>query len=350
MSTLVTDVDSSRMLKALRLAQKGLGTTSPNPPVGALIYAGDKLIGQGYHEKAGEDHAERRAVQDAINHGNGYLLKGATLYVTLEPCSSYGKTPPCTCVILQSGLARVVYGMQDPDERHRGRAKALLEAKGVQVCTGVQEEACSVFLRPWVYSLQTGLPWVTAKVGCTLDSRLVRLNERWISCKEALRFMHELRLQSDAILVGGTTVRTDDPALTIRTPISQVPACKQQPWRVVLTRDRSLLPANARLFTDSYAERTLVYERVEEFQAVLSELRDRYGVVRLMLECGGNLLRQFLEHGLVREWVQDIAPIICGGNASMIPGEDYLPNELHLSEVTIQQAGIDFILRGLVKS
>ena len=115
MSTLVTDVDSSRMLKALRLAQKGLGTTSPNPPVGALIYAGDKLIGQGYHEKAGEDHAERRAVQDAINHGNGYLLKGATLYVTLEPCSSYGKTPPCTCVILQSGLARVVYGMQDPE-------------------------------------------------------------------------------------------------------------------------------------------------------------------------------------------------------------------------------------------
>ena len=222
-----TDIDQSRMLEALRLAQLGLGTTSPNPPVGALLYAGDKLIGQGYHEKAGEAHAERRAIQDAIEHDNAHLLKGATLYVTLEPCSSYGKTPPCTDAILEFGLARVVYGMQDPDARHRGRAKALLESKGVQVCAGVQEEACKAFLRPWVHSLQTGLPWVMAKVACTLDARMVRSAERWISCPEALRIAHELRLQSDAILVGGATVRSDNPALTIRTPISHVPICKQ---------------------------------------------------------------------------------------------------------------------------
>ena len=342
------ELDKIRMQEALQLAQKGVGTTSPNPPVGAAIYAGDRLIGQGYHEKAGEAHAERRAIQDAIRRGNGGFLNGATLYVTLEPCSSRGKTPPCTEAILEAGIARVVYGMQDPDKRHRGRAKALLEAEGIHVCVGIEETACKAFLRPWVHSVETGLPWVTAKVAWTLDGRLARKNERWISCTESLKFAHELRLQSDAILVGGATVRADNPALTIRTPFSDVPPCKQQPWRIVLTRDRTSLPNDIKLFTDSFSSRTIVYECVESLSEMLFKLHEGYGIVRLMLECGGSLLRHFLEQGLVQEWFQDIAPVISGGTSLVVPG-DFLPRELHLREVMIQQAGVDYILRGIVE-
>lgn len=341
------EIDSVRMREALQLAQNGVGTTSPNPPVGAVIYSGEHRIGEGYHEKAGEAHAERRAIQDAVHRGNGELLRGATLYVTLEPCSSHGKTPPCTDAILEAGIERVVYGMQDPDKRHRGRARSLLESKGIRVCTGVEEAACSGFLRPWVHSVETSLPWVTAKVACTLDGRLTRRNERWISCAESLKLAHELRLQSDAILVGGATVRADNPALTIRTPLRKIPLCKQQPWRVVLTRDRTSLPADIKLFTDEFSSRTIVYERMENLSAMLRELHERYDVVRLMLECGGNLLRQFLEQGLVNEWVQDMSPIISGGPCSFLPG-DFLPRELRLNEVTVRQAGRDYILHGLV--
>lgn len=339
--------DSVRMREALLLAAKGVGTTSPNPPVGAVLYHGNQLIGKGYHEKAGEEHAERRAIRDALERGYADRLKNAVLYVTLEPCSTYGKTPPCTEAILSSEIGRVVYGMEDPDKRNRGRAKALLEARGIQVQGGVEEGACEAFLRPWVRSVETGLPWVTAKVACTLDGRMVRNKERWISGKEALRYAHELRLQSDAILVGGATVRADDPALTIRTPLSTVPMCKQQPWRVVMTRDQSQLPSGAKIFTDAYVDRTVVYEQVENFEEMLRELHSRYGVVRLMLECGGTLLRKFLEVNLVQEWMQDMSPIIGGGPFSIVPG-DFLPSELHLHEVTVQQAGNDYILHGFM--
>ena len=337
------------MKAALLLAAKGVGTTSPNPPVGAVLYQGDQLIGMGYHEKAGESHAERRAIQNAIEQGFANKLKDSVLYVTLEPCSSYGKTPPCTSAILEAGIGRVVYGMNDPDKRHRGRARAVLEAGGVKVQCGVYEEACKAFLRPWEYSIRTGLPWVTAKVACTLDSRMSRGKERWISCPESLKYAHELRLQSDAILTGGVTVRTDNPAFTIREPLSKMPICKQQPWRVILTRNRALLPNAAQIFTDAFADRTIIYEKVECLKDVLRELNERYGVIRLLLECGGNLLRQFLEQGLVQEWVQDIAPIIGGGTNLMIPG-NFLPREIRLREVTVQQADVDYILRGILEA
>ncbi len=343
------NVDQMRMQEALRLAQRGVGTTSPNPPVGAVLYADGKLIGEGYHEKAGEAHAERRAIQDAVERGFADKLRGSVLYVTLEPCSSYGKTPPCTSAILEAGIDRVVYGMNDPDKRHSGRAKAILETGGVRVLGGVNEEACRAFLRPWVHSVETGLPWVTAKVACTLDGSLTRCKERWISCAESLKYAHELRLQSDAILTGGATVRADDPAFTIRTPLSEIPVCKQQPWRVVLTHNRSLLPDRAQIFTDAFANRTIVYEKVECLKDVLRELHEHYGVVKLLLECGGKLLRQFLNQGLVQEWVQDIAPIISGGADSVVPG-DFLPREIRLREVTVQQADVDYILRGILET
>ncbi len=346
---LFSEEDRHWMERALTLAARGLGTTSPNPPVGAVIVQHGELVGEGYHEKAGEAHAERRALADARARGNGDKLKGATIYVTLEPCSSYGRTPPCTEAILEAGLGRVIYGAVDPDARHRGRADALLRAAGVDVAQGLCEAACLHLLRPWLFALRQGRPWVTAKIATTLDGRICRRRERWLSSAESLRYAHQMRLESDAILVGGGTVRADDPALTIRNPLTAVPRVKEQPWRVVLTEARSKLPAGCRLLTDEHAARTLVCERVADLRRdVLEPLYRERGVVRLMLECGGGLLRQFLEAGLVDEWVHILTPTLGGGEALAIPG-GYLASEHHFVQESCQTSGPDVILRGILQ-
>ncbi|MCQ2365317.1 MAG: bifunctional diaminohydroxyphosphoribosylaminopyrimidine deaminase/5-amino-6-(5-phosphoribosylamino)uracil reductase RibD [Akkermansia sp.] len=339
--------DSRYMQLALEQARHGIGTTSPNPPVGAVIIKDGYVIGQGYHERAGELHAERRALADACARGNQSLLRGATIYVTLEPCSTYGKTPPCTEAILEAGLSRVVYGAVDPDERHRGRADALLKAAGVDVCAGVEKAACELLLRPWAYAVTHKRPWVLAKVATTLDGRLTRRADRWLSTPETLKRAHEYRLRSDAILTGGHTVRTDNPSLTIRTPLSPVPSCKVQPWRIVMTRDRNKLPLDAKLLTDEYAERTLVAENISDLSAYLHELYVERGVVQLMLECGGRLLRRFSEEGLINEWAQEICPYLSGGPDMVLPG-DFLPAECSFRLEHSETADGHVLLRGII--
>lgn len=339
--------DTEWMLRAVELSRKGVGTTSPNPPVGAVIVRDGCIIGEGWHEVAGEAHAERRAIADAIAHGNESLLQCSTIYVTLEPCSSHGKTPPCTEAIIERGIKRVVYGVVDPDMRHRGQADTILRAAGIEVQGGIEEAACRQVLRPWLFATEQGRPWVVAKVASTLDARMVRREERWISDPEALRYSHQLRADSDAILVGGETVRRDNPALTIRTPLVGLSERKKQPWRVVMTRSRESLPRDAALFTDHFKDRTLVLENVEDFTSMLEGLYKGQGIITLMLECGGKLLREFLNRGLVNEWMQDIAPILSGGTANMVPGGFLVP-EVHLGQVNYTQVGRDIIVRGLV--
>ncbi len=349
-ATPFSEADRHWMERALELAVLGVGTTSPNPPVGAVIVNQGQLVGEGFHEKAGEPHAERRALQDARTRGNGELLHGATIYITLEPCSSYGRTPPCTEGILEAGIARVVYGAVDPDARHRGRADALLRAAGVQVEQGLCEAECMQLLRPWLYALQHGRPWVTAKIATTLDGRICRRSERWLSSPESLRYAHQLRLESDAILIGSGTLRADDPALTIRSPLRDIPAIKEQPWRIVLTHDHCKLPEASKLFTDEHAARTLIYENVKNLQRdVLEPLYRERGVVRLMLECGGGLLRCFVEEGLINEWVQVVAPILGGGETLAIPG-GYLQQEGRLQQESLISSGRDVIVRGILHS
>lgn len=342
--------DTFYMGRALELATKGIGTTSPNPPVGAVIVGqgGIGIIGEGFHEQAGQAHAERRALANALALGHAEQLKGATIYVTLEPCSSYGRTPPCTEGIIQSGISRVVFGSTDPDKRHQGRAVALLQAAGLQVEGAVMKDACDRLLRPWMHAVGQGRPWVLAKVACTLDARMTRRTERWLSGREALCYAHGLRVQSDAILVGGHTVRTDDPSLTIRTPDIPVPDIKKQPWRVVLTRHADSLPRGAKIFVDPYADRTLIFEQVNNLRAFLENLYREQGIVQLMLECGGTLLRRFLEEGLVDEWVQIITPTLGGGSDEMLPGA-FLPEERCFIREQMIPCGKDIILRGILR-
>lgn len=335
------------MSRALEIAHNGLGTTSPNPPVGAVIVKDGKLIGEGWHEVAGEPHAEKRAIMNAQLKGNGDALVGSTIYVTLEPCSSHGKTPPCTDAIIEAGIKRVVYGAVDPDERHRGRADAILEAHGIRVRSECCARSCELLLRSWAYATQFKRPWVTAKVACTMDGRMTRAGLKWLSCEESVRFAHQMRLESDAILVGGNTLRMDNPALTIRKPYREVPSVKKQPWRVVLTNDASTLPDTAKVFTDKDAERTLIRENVGDLRAMLHALYEQQGVVNLMLECGGNLLRKFLEAGLINEWVQIITPRLTGGPDLVVPGY-FMPDERKFEQEELIPSGKDIILRGLI--
>ena len=335
------------MQRALEQARHGLGLTSPNPPVGAVIVRNNQVLGEGFHEKAGEAHAERRAIADAYARGNGHLLPGSTIYITLEPCSSVGRTGACTTAIIEEKIGRVVYGSTDPDMRHQGRADALLEAAGVSVCPGVLKDACDRFLRSWFHAVMTGRPWVTAKVATTLDGRMTRRQKFWLSGVDTLRYAHQLRLESDAILIGGNTLRTDDPALTIRTPLQTPSPRKKQPWRIVLTSNLLSLPPQARLFTDEYHKRTLVWEDVKDLRVLLNELYTRYGIVNLMLECGGRLLRRFLEEGLVNEWMQSISPMIGAGPDHVVPG-DFLPDEFIFQREELIECGRDIIIRGIL--
>lgn len=351
------ELDEHFMRYALKLAAQGIGTTSPNPPVGAVIVSQSGrgqdsiepiILGEGFHEKAGQPHAERNALADARARGNESLLRGATIYVTLEPCSSYGRTPPCTEGIIEAGISRVVFGSTDPDKRHRGRAVRLLEEAGLQVTGGVLKDACDRFLRSWMHAVEQGRPWVLAKTATTMDGRLTRRAERWLSGRESLAFVHGLRVWSDAILVGGHTVRQDKPSLTIRTPDVPIPAAKDQPRRIVLTHDCSRLPTDVPLFCDAHADRTMVLENVADIKEMLQGLYREHGIVNLMLECGGHLLRRFLEEGLVDEWVQVIVPFIGGGEDMLIPG-DFLPQERHFLCEQHYSLGRDIVLRGLIE-
>lgn len=342
--------DVQWMKLALDEGRRGLGTTSPNPPVGAVVVAEGRAIGFGYHRRAGEAHAERRALADACERGHASLLAGATLYVTLEPCSSYGRTPPCTEAIVEAGLARVVYGTDDPDPRHRGRARRVLAEHGIACEGGVCATECRYLARGFLSGVERKRPWVTAKIAMTLDGRLTRCKERWLSSGPALRYAHQLRLESDAILVGGETVRCDDPALTVREPLTPIPDIKRQPWRVVATCDRSSLPPDARLLTDAFSDRTLVFERVEDWKEdLLARLYEERGVRMLLLECGGRLLRSWLAEGLVDEWVGIHTPWIAGGPSLAVSGPNFLPREWRLARPEVIQLDRDVVIRGLLE-
>lgn len=206
-------VDVHYMRLALREARKGLGRTSPNPCVGAVIVKDGKVIGKGYHHKAGTPHAEIHALGAARQS-----VRGATMYVTLEPCNHTGRTPPCTKAIVESGLARVVVGLRDPNPLVDGTGMAFLIDRGVEVVSAVLEDECREVNHFFIKHIRTGLPWVILKAGVSLDGRLnyQRGQSGWITGPEAVAKAHRLRDQVDAILVGSGTIKIDNPALTTR--------------------------------------------------------------------------------------------------------------------------------------
>jgi diaminohydroxyphosphoribosylaminopyrimidine deaminase/5-amino-6-(5-phosphoribosylamino)uracil reductase len=304
------------MRAALKEALRWEGTTSPNPVVGAVVVKAGRILGRGGHRRAGLPHAEVEALASVAEPEDA---RGATLYVTLEPCSTHGRTPPCTEAIVRAGISKVVIGVVDPNPRHAGRAVDGLRARGVAVEVGVLESECAWVNRGFFKRIVTGRPWVIAKAAFSLDERMTRPpgEGQWLTGPEARRDAHRLRARVDAILVGAGTVRVDNPRLTVRGV--RAAEGRPQPWRVVLAGDRARLPQASHVFSDPYRERTVVYSG-ESLEAVLDDLGARFGVNTLLVEGGGKVLGAFFEGRLVDEVCVYMAPVRCGEGCVGVAG------------------------------
>ena len=331
---------------ALAEARKGVGRTAPNPPVGAVVVNAGQLLGSGWHRGPGLPHAEVEALVTARRDHGADLVRGATVYVTLEPCSTHGRTPPCTTALAAAGVARVVYASADLNPCHHGRADAILRECGIEVVSGVGEAAALDLLRPFFKVCQSGLPWVIWKSAMSLDGRITRPDGegQWLTSEEARTDVQRLRAEVDAILTSGATVRADHPRLTIRD--SELLVGRRQPWRVVLTNRPDTLPPDAPLFTDEWRERTLV-RGGDDLPGVLRAMAAEQGITSVLVEAGGLLSAALFAAGLVDEVVVYVAPLLCGGGIPAV-AEVLLPASVRLAPITATFHGPDIRLRARV--
>jgi len=287
----MNDIDEQSMREAARVAASARLTCRPNPWVGALLVSTDGRRFNGFTQPVGQAHAEVLALRAA-----GEAARGSTLYVTLEPCNHHGRTPPCTDAIIAAGVARVVVAVQDPDSRVAGSGITRLRNAGVQVDLGVGADLVTEQLAPYLHHRRTGRPFVVLKLAMTIDGYIAAKSGSggWITGHTARRRVHEMRAESDAILVGAGTVRADDPQLTVRD------ASGPSPRRIVLGR----APSGARV------------QPCVEWQGPLPDLLDMLGndgVLQLMVEGGAKTAASFHEAGLIDRYVFHIAPALMGG-------------------------------------
>ena len=332
------DRDEKFMRVALGEAEKALGRTSPNPAVGAALVINNRIVAKGHHHEAGRAHAEI----DCLREFGRPIPAHATLYVTLEPCSTAGRTAPCTDAIINAGLKNVVIGATDLNPRHSGRGVVELRKAGIQVRDGILVEECARLNEAFNKWIVTGQPFVIAKCGMSLDGRLTRPpgNSRWITGRDARRDGHKLRARVDAVLVGAETVRADNPRLTVRGMFRA-----RQPWRVVLTRSGQL-PRQAHLFSDRFAARTLIYRR-KSLASVLKDLGKR-GITSVLIEGGGNVLGEALDRRLIDKVQIYLGPILTGGPIVAFPGEGAgkTVDALRLRKIEYEQIDQTVSLRG----
>ena len=302
------------MQRALALARRGEGLTRPNPPVGAVLVQNGKIVAEGFHKKAGGPHAEANCLRQ-VEGQKSKSLKSATLYVSLEPCSTTGRTPPCTDLILERGIRHVVVGAKDPNPAHAGRGIRILRRAGVEVITGVCRAEAEMLIAPFAKRILTGMPYVTLKLASTLDGRIADASgkSKWITGSQARAKVQELRRSADAIMVGAGTVRADDPSLLPR------PAKNRMPWRIIVGSD---IPATSRVLTDEAAERTLVMSG--SLKTILRDLGNR-GVMHVLCEGGGELAGSLVRAGLVDEFALFVAPSLLGGDGFPMVGKNGWP-------------------------
>ncbi|MEZ5404787.1 MAG: bifunctional diaminohydroxyphosphoribosylaminopyrimidine deaminase/5-amino-6-(5-phosphoribosylamino)uracil reductase RibD [Verrucomicrobiia bacterium] len=337
--------DTIWMRRAIVLAKKGMGFTNPNPCVGAILVSNNREIGRGFHQQAGKDHAEILAIAHAKKRKK--TVRHSTLYVTLEPCSTHGKTPPCVDAIIQSGIARVVIGATDPNPLHAGRAFRKLRAHGISVTRGILAKECTEINHAFNHWITTGQPWIIAKIAMSLDGRIAphpKHHSRRITSPEAIRRSHFYRLRADAIMVGAETVRSDNPQLTVR--LGKLSQKKIQPWRVIVTRT-GRVPAQAHLLTDHYRDRTLIFTK-QSLNHVLKQLGKK-GVTCVLLEGGGRLLASAFEANLVHEIAFFVAPKLIGGKTLALFTNHYFGKKgLALKNFSCEKIGPDLLLKGYV--
>ncbi|MBE6384595.1 MAG: bifunctional diaminohydroxyphosphoribosylaminopyrimidine deaminase/5-amino-6-(5-phosphoribosylamino)uracil reductase RibD [Lentisphaerae bacterium] len=336
--------DTACMQEALALAKLGWGHTNPNPMVGAVVVSPDKkIIGRGYHVRAGEAHAEVNAVQDALRHYGS--CKNCTIYVTLEPCCTTGRTPPCTQLIIDNGIAKVVTGALDPNPKHAGKGIEILEKAGISCVVGVCQDECIELNRPFFKYISTGKPFVILKMAMTLDGKIANPDglSKWITGVEARSRVQQLRRLSDAIMVGGGTLKADSPGLTVREPEDWTP----QPRRIIVSNSMSDGDVEA-YFPDGNVER-VAPASTGEWHSLMSRLGQENCMV-LLVEGGGELADNVLKSGIVDYVEFHIAPILLGGRDSFpVLGGNHpgtLADALKLHRVKVTSYGSDIAISG----
>lgn len=364
------------MDRAIRLARLAEGHTAPNPPVGAVVVKDGRIIGEGYHKKAGTPHAEINALSQA-----GDASKGATLYVTLEPCNHYGKTPPCSKAVLAAGISRVVIGFRDPNPKAQGGADFLTE-NGVTVQTGCRQEECRLLVMPFVKHVLTQMPWVRCKVAMSLDGKIATKtgNSKWITNSQARSFGHKLRARSQAILVGIGTAQADNPELTCR--VKTVWA--RNPVRVVLDSKLEIAPdcklcqpspqgkntaKTIVIASDLHRNAELVQKKAEMLQArgvdVWFATSDSYGrpdlqhvlamlggagIQSVLVEGGARIHGAFWDAGLVDEAFFFYAPIVLGSSHARSgiegTGVELVSQAMRLKDIKIRHFDDNWMVSG----
>lgn len=357
---MATDADRSMMQRCLELARCALGRTAPNPMVGSVIVQGGEIVGEGFHPGAGKPHAEVFALRAA-----GDRARGATLYVNLEPCNHYGRTPPCSEAVIAAGVAKVVVGMVDPNPLVAGGGIARLKAAGIEVVVGVEEADCRQLNEAFIHRILYQRPFGILKYAMTLDGKIATTSghSAWITNQLARQEVHQLRSACDAVIVGGNTVRQDNPHLTSRM------AEAANPLRVVLSRSLDL-PTEAYLWqteevptlvltevgTDFDFQNLLRHKGVEVVELsplsptqVMAYLYDR-GFLSVLWECGGTLAARAIAEGSVQKILAFIAPKIIGGSTAPTPVGDLgltnMTEAISLERVRWRTVGDDCLLEG----
>ena len=351
-------VDTAFMTQALRLAERGLFTAHPNPMVGCVLVKNGDVVGEGWHKVAGEAHAEINALQAA-----GTAAKGATAYVTLEPCSHHGKTPPCVDALIAAGVAEVIVGIQDPNPEVNGRGIEALAKAGITVRVGILEEQVERQLSGFLTRVRTGRPFVRLKIACSIDGCIAMASgqSEWISGPESRADVQRLRARSGAILSGIGTVLADDPSFTVRDP--GIDTCGRQPLRVVLDKDLRMplsaemlaLPGGTLLYCTNDSNRDALIEagadivkvgavdRLVNAAAVLDDL-GRREINDVLVEAGPALAGNLISNDLVDELVIYQAPHIMGSETrgmATTPRWQRLAQRLSLDITDVRRIGSD---------
>jgi diaminohydroxyphosphoribosylaminopyrimidine deaminase/5-amino-6-(5-phosphoribosylamino)uracil reductase len=322
--------DQAHMARALALAQLGIYSTPPNPAVGCVLVRDGRVVGEGHHRRTGGPHAEAHALEAA-----GEAARGATAYVTLEPCAHFGRTPPCTRALLAAGVARVVCALRDPNPRVTGSGLEELARVGVAIESGLLAADAAELNRGFVRRMSSGRPWVTLKTGASLDGRtaLADGSSRWITGEAARADVQRLRARASAVVTGIGTVLADDPSLTVREPGLEL--LGRRPLRIVLD-SRLRIPGTARVLDDAAPAIVFTTQAASDARALeeggvhiealparddridLASLLDRLSALEcneILVEAGAGLAGSFLEAGLVDEFVLYVAPCVLGDSA-----------------------------------
>ena len=359
--------DQKWMKRALRLAEKGRGRTSPNPMVGAVVVKEGRVIGEGYHVKAGGDHAEIIALRQA-----GEEARGATLYLNLEPCTHYGRTPPCAPAVIQTGVNRVVIGMEDPNPLVRGRGVKQLRTAGLEVEVGIHEKECQRLNEAFCKYILKREPFIILKVAATLDGKVAdrKGDSKWISGETSRRFVHRLRDEVDGVIVGIGTVLKDDPMLTARVRGGR------DPYRIILD-SRLRIPEGAKV-TEISPSKTIIatteaapkdkIERLESKKVRVLVLNSKEGKINLracisklgememmslLVEGGSQVNGAFIDEDLVDKLLLFLSPKLMGDSQALgiFGGKrvTYLKEAIALREVRTKRIGEDILIEGYVK-